>query len=420
MTSCSCRNISVLEGHDTVALEEVRCPDKEEIKNFKKIMATETAANGPGANKTWELSLYELHRTPQEAVTDNTEIAVSPRSLHSELMCPICLDMLKNTMTTKECLHRFCQDCIITALRSGNKECPTCRKKLVSKRSLRPDPNFDALISKIYPSRDEYEAHQERVLAKLNKHHNSNALTQSINLGIQLQNQNRAQRVRKHNVQDSDNKSDSGREGAISNDPTPKKRQRTNSNESGVSGASANAPSEIVENVVGDTEAPNTNSVDPSGNTDEATNQANDPIDDTEGPQNDTEPEADVSTEQENPDGPVIADIEMVFKPHPDEPKSDDPSMFRYLKTSCNASVEHLSRYLAMRLALDDEADDPVEANRQAEESVYHIFIVSQPGTFTMIPMQMTLETINEKYWKTNKPLEMYYKLKRDDTPAPE
>lgn len=76
-----------------------------------------------GQNKTWELSLYEMHRTPQEAITDNTEIAVSPRSLHSELMCPICLDMLKKTMTTKECLHRFCSDCIITALRSGNKVC---------------------------------------------------------------------------------------------------------------------------------------------------------------------------------------------------------------------------------------------------------------------------------------------------------
>lgn len=120
-------------------------------------------------SKPWELSPYELHRRPQELITDNTEIAVSPRSLHSELMCPICLDMLKTTMTTKECLHRFCQECIITALRSGNKECPTCRKKLISKRSLRPDPNFDMLISKIYPSRDEYEAQQERVIAKVNK-----------------------------------------------------------------------------------------------------------------------------------------------------------------------------------------------------------------------------------------------------------
>ncbi|PKU27751.1 hypothetical protein llap_21947 [Limosa lapponica baueri] len=95
--------------------------------------------------------------------------------------------MLKNTMTTKECLHRFCSDCIVTALRSGNKECPTCRKKLVSKRSLRPDPNFDALISKIYPSRDEYEAHQDRVLAKLSRLHNQQALSSSIEEGLKMQ-----------------------------------------------------------------------------------------------------------------------------------------------------------------------------------------------------------------------------------------
>lgn len=72
---------------------------------------------------------------------------LNPNKQYFPHRCPICLDMLKKTMTTKECLHRFCSDCIITALRSGNKECPTCRKKLVSKRSLRPDPNFDCLIS---------------------------------------------------------------------------------------------------------------------------------------------------------------------------------------------------------------------------------------------------------------------------------
>lgn len=163
----------------------------------------------PSQNKTWELSLYELHRTPQEVITDATEIAVSPRSLHSELMCPICLDMLKKTMTTKECLHRFCSDCIITALRSGNKECPTCRKKLVSKRSLRPDPNFDLLISKIYPSRDEYEAHQERVLAKLNMSHSQASLVNSITEGIKLQSQNRPQRSRKNQEETSGNPSNS-------------------------------------------------------------------------------------------------------------------------------------------------------------------------------------------------------------------
>ena len=148
-------------------------------------------------NKTWELNLYELHRTPHEPITDNTEIAVSPRSLRSELMCPICLDILKNTMTTKECLHRFCYECIITALRSGNKECPTCRKKLISKRSLRPDPNFDALIAKIYPNRDEYEAHQERLLAKIKQQHNSATVTDTTQDSTKQQHAGKAPKIRK-------------------------------------------------------------------------------------------------------------------------------------------------------------------------------------------------------------------------------
>ncbi|RTG82195.1 E3 ubiquitin-protein ligase RNF1/2 [Schistosoma bovis] len=170
------------------------------------------------ASKNWELTLYELHRKPQEPITDGTVIAVSPRSLKSELMCPICLDILKVTMTTKECLHRFCSECIITALRNGNKECPTCRKKLVSKRSLRRDPNFDALISKIYPSRQvmltsnsfhnlftvliisffgfyhqskkEYEAHQDKILARLNRQHLSAALTRSLEQQLGLNGNN--------------------------------------------------------------------------------------------------------------------------------------------------------------------------------------------------------------------------------------
>jgi len=99
-------------------------------------------------------------------------------------------------MTISYCF-RFCQECIITALRSGNKECPTCRKKLVSKRSLRPDPNFDALISKIYPCRDEYEAHQERVLARIKQSINPLSMAQNVEEGLRQQAVNRAQRVKK-------------------------------------------------------------------------------------------------------------------------------------------------------------------------------------------------------------------------------
>lgn len=201
----------------------------------------------PSQNKTWELSLYELHRTPQEVITDATEIAVSPRSLHSELMCPICLDMLKKTMTTKECLHRFCNDCIITALRSGNKECPTCRKKLVSKRSLRPDPNFDLLISKIYPSRDEYEAHQERLLTKLSMSHSQASLVNSITEGIKLQSQNRPQRSRKNqednsNTSNSNGNTDNAQNGTST--PAPKDGTSTTGNPT-PSGQSTSNPASV-------------------------------------------------------------------------------------------------------------------------------------------------------------------------------
>lgn len=123
----------------------------------------------PSSDNMWELSLYELHRKPHEMVTDSTVVAVSPRALRSELMCPICLDLMRTPLTTKECLHRFCQECIITALRSGNKECPTCRKKLISKRSLRSDPNFDALINKIYPDRDSLNAQAEKYTPRRNQ-----------------------------------------------------------------------------------------------------------------------------------------------------------------------------------------------------------------------------------------------------------
>nr|KYP61699.1 E3 ubiquitin-protein ligase RING2 [Cajanus cajan] len=56
-----------------------------------------------------------------------------------------------------ECMHRFCRDCIEKSFRLGNNECPSCRTHCSSRRSLREDPNFDALIALLYPNIDEYE-----------------------------------------------------------------------------------------------------------------------------------------------------------------------------------------------------------------------------------------------------------------------
>jgi len=66
-------------------------------------MASKNSSNN--GNDEWKLSLYELQRTRHEVITDNTEIAVPQESIHKDLMCPICLDLLNKTMATK-CLHR--------------------------------------------------------------------------------------------------------------------------------------------------------------------------------------------------------------------------------------------------------------------------------------------------------------------------
>ncbi|XP_055586718.1 E3 ubiquitin-protein ligase RING1 isoform X2 [Uranotaenia lowii] len=404
------------------------------------------ASMEPLQNKTWDLSLYELNRTPQEAITDNTEIAVSPRSLHSELMCPICLDMLKKTMTTKECLHRFCSDCIITALRSGNKECPTCRKKLVSKRSLRPDPNFDLLISKIYPSRDEYEAHQERVLAQFNQSHSQQALMHSINEGIKLQSQARPNRKQKSEndltassaavtaaatsntanagiplaasgtalssassqpatVHSNGNVPEGGinREGSSNNQIGEMNRQPSNPP------SVRSTPSPVPSNVSSASKAKRARSVLTSEKSEES--ESNSEMDGrTE------ENDSNLDTEGEGNSEHGSDEIELVFKPHPTEMAGDNPLLkalkensVRYIKTTSNATVDHLSKYLAMRLTLDLETELP-EAYRLVN---FCIYIAPQPSQLVVLSGNQTLSQVNEKFWKVNKPLEMYYSWKK-------
>ncbi|XP_078272508.1 E3 ubiquitin-protein ligase RING2-A-like isoform X4 [Rhinoraja longicauda] len=327
--------------------------------------------NTQNPSKTWELSLYELHRTPQEAIMDGTEIAVSPRSLHSELMCPICLDMLKNTMTTKECLHRFCSDCIVTALRSGNKECPTCRKKLVSKRSLRPDPNFDALICKIYPSRDEYEAHQDRVLARLSRLHNPQALSSSIEEGLKMQAMHRAQRVRKP-PHESDNTTFSGGEDNCDSRSHISNVSTHSNQEAGPSRKRSKASDESCPELDNSREAP------------------------------------------ASPDvvGDSCSEIELVFRPHPVLVDKDEYSQTRYVKTTANATVDHLSKYLALRIALEEQQKNignNAVTLEEVSEKQYTIYITTSGGQFTTLNGSLTLELVNEKYWKVSKPLELYY-----------
>lgn len=331
------------------------------------------------AGKTWELSLYELHRSPQEAILDGTEVAVSPRALHSELMCPICLDMLKNTMTTKECLHRFCSDCIVTALRSGNKECPTCRKKLVSRRSLRRDSNFDALISKIYPSRDEYEAHQRRVIERLNRLHNQEALSSSIEEGLRQQARHRSERnLRVKKPHESDNTTFSGGED-------------NGDSRSHLSHDSGHVPATVEHTSSEAGPSRKRARVSDDGSSDRT------------------------SPPPRHKDR-LLSEIELVFRPHPQLVQSSDYNQTRYVKTTANATVDHLSKYLALRIALEDKPDDEDKAEGQSasphvgrvSEKQYTIYILTK-GQFSTLNGSLTLELVNDKYWKLRKPLELYY-----------
>jgi len=363
--------------------------------------------------RSWDLSLYELHRTPQEAITDDTEIAVSARSLQSELTCPICLDMLTNTMTTKDCLHRFCQECIVTALRSGNKECPTCRKKLVSRRSLRADPNFDKLVEKIFPNRDEYEAHQESILESLSRSHSQNFIT-SITHGIKAQMAHAKAVTRKKNY---DGEGGSPPESPHHTPITGEPPRRSNDDDYEETVA---APPPKKKKKLKPPTAINAAGAGTSG----------------AGTANDGE------ASDSNASGSSSHEVEIVFKLHPtmktsgsgsadDQLVMDKQNSTRYIKTTSKALVEHLCKYLAMRIALDlaskkGGSDQPPNASSSSSASTSSgsgsdqssvkdltIYISDLGGPMTALSPTLSLTLVYEKHWKVNKPMEMFYSFKR-------
>lgn len=322
------------------------------------------ATDSPNTGKTWDLSPYELNRKPQEVITNETEIAVAPRSLHNELMCPICLDMLKDTMTTKECLHRFCHDCIITALRSGNKECPTCRKKLISKRSLRPDPNFDMLIMKIHPNRDEYEAHQERFIASLQK--------QTLNVSLESLRQQALIRshtkIRKYSSFDRDSLD-----------------------------RSTDSPQSPGEDSNGLCKRPK------SGNFE---SEAGDLDDDTEM----SSPNSSPSESEHIP----VREVELVFQPlsRDNVPANSSLTITRYIKTTTNATVEHLVKYLSMRHKLEKNKSGSNYMKDNSAESLFTLYVATGPGQFQPLLPSMTLDQIREEHFTDDRRMTLHYGYK--------
>ncbi|VIO86472.1 Uncharacterized protein BM_BM5776 [Brugia malayi] len=95
-----------------------------------------------------QLTSYDRSRKPHTLCS-----GVDTKSIHfdwisKELECGICEKTIQNTMVVRNCMHRFCADCILQRIHTGARKCPSCHKVLPKKTPLKSDANFDAIINK--------------------------------------------------------------------------------------------------------------------------------------------------------------------------------------------------------------------------------------------------------------------------------
>ena len=96
----------------------------------------------------------ERNFVPREMVGDSRHFTTceldGADTVDRFLSCPVCLSIMRQPTAT-ECLHRFCSECIETSIRIGKKECPSCRFPISTRRALRRDHNFEALMLTLFP-----------------------------------------------------------------------------------------------------------------------------------------------------------------------------------------------------------------------------------------------------------------------------
>ena len=107
------------------------------------------------------LTLYDMERDPIPLINDDSKCTLPLGQFTKELQCPICLGLLDSTLTSMECLHRFCSDCVNSSIRKVKKECPVCRVECATRRAFRPDTLFDELITTMYG--DDIAAYEEKM-----------------------------------------------------------------------------------------------------------------------------------------------------------------------------------------------------------------------------------------------------------------
>ncbi|KAF8111730.1 hypothetical protein N665_0073s0086 [Sinapis alba] len=147
-------NFSSAEKEDDQLGRTTQAEEKEEDPNHMDVMEEEEALEEEEGKDSKERS--QSPSSEEESESEFME-GVDLEEIRKYVQCPICLGIIRKTRTFMECLHRFCQVCIDKSMRSAKHECPACRKHCASRRSLRPDPNFDAFIAAMFENIDSYE-----------------------------------------------------------------------------------------------------------------------------------------------------------------------------------------------------------------------------------------------------------------------
>uniref|UniRef100_A0A1I8EDD7 RING-type E3 ubiquitin transferase n=1 Tax=Wuchereria bancrofti TaxID=6293 RepID=A0A1I8EDD7_WUCBA len=93
-------------------------------------------------------TLYDKSRKPHTLRSGVDTKAIHFDWISKELECGICEKTIQNTMVVRNCMHRFCADCILQRIHTGARKCPSCHKVLPKKTPLKSDANFDAIINK--------------------------------------------------------------------------------------------------------------------------------------------------------------------------------------------------------------------------------------------------------------------------------
>ncbi|GFH44358.1 hypothetical protein CTEN210_00832 [Chaetoceros tenuissimus] len=103
-------------------------------------------------------SSYEDSSEASEDTSRNTKTRLSDQEEEEELekknfykdfTCAICLEKLSDPHLLPDCCHRFCGGCIKESIAKGNRQCPSCRERITTKRCLRKDDLMEKLLARM-------------------------------------------------------------------------------------------------------------------------------------------------------------------------------------------------------------------------------------------------------------------------------